>query len=139
MAKKGKSFQQLLAEAKKRDSFWVARAISAFTEELHKLAEQRKISRAELARRLGTSPAYITKIFGGNVNFTLETMVRLARALGGQLHLHVSPQEHEGLWLWVSPEKRQKSVSGFVAADEYRLVPTTGLEEGIDERFTFAA
>jgi transcriptional regulator with XRE-family HTH domain len=93
--KQGKSFSQLLSEAKKRDSYWVARAIATFTEEFHKLAEQGEISRAELARRLGTSPAYITKILRGNVNFTVETMVRLARAVGGQLQLHVGPQEQE--------------------------------------------
>jgi transcriptional regulator with XRE-family HTH domain len=93
--KQGRSFAQLLAEAKERDSYWVARAIATFTEEFHRLAEEGKISRAELARRLGTSPAYITKILRGNVNFTVETMVRLARAVGGQLHLHVRPQEQE--------------------------------------------
>jgi transcriptional regulator with XRE-family HTH domain len=90
-----KSFSQLLSEAKKRDAYWVARTISTFTEELHQLAGQGNITRAELARRLGTSPAYITKILRGNVNFTVDTMVRLARAVGGQLHLHMTPQEHE--------------------------------------------
>jgi transcriptional regulator with XRE-family HTH domain len=101
-----KSFSQLLSEAKKRDAYWVACAISTFTEELHQLAEQGNISRAELARRLGTSPAYITKILRGNVNFTVDTMVRLARAVGGQLHLHMTPQEHEVEPLKAKEKKR---------------------------------
>jgi transcriptional regulator with XRE-family HTH domain len=138
MAKKIKSFQTLLSEAKKRDSYWVARSISSFTEELHQLAEQRGISRAELARRLGTSPAYITKIFGGDANFTVETMVRLARAVGGQLHLHLSPQEHEVTLIQAAPPKRLKSFSAF-KADEYRHVPTTRFEENVDEVLAPAA
>lgn len=106
--KQGISFAQLLSEAQKRDSYWVARAISTFTEAIHKLAEQGNISRAELARRLGTSPAYITKIFRGNVNFTVESMVRLARALGGELHLGVTPQEHKVEGLKIEKKKKPK-------------------------------
>lgn len=130
--KQRKPFSQLLSEAKKRDSYWVARAISTFTEEFHKLAEQGKISRAELARRLGTSPAYITKILRGNVNFTVETMVRLARAVGGRLHLHVGPQGREVMWLEASPVMRPKSFPGF-GADAYRSFSKTQIEECIDE------
>jgi|UniRef100_A0A7V6A1D9 phage-related protein/transcriptional regulator with XRE-family HTH domain len=130
--KQRKSFPQLLSEAKKQDSYWVARAISTFTEELHKFTEQGKISRVELSRRLGTSPAYITKIFSGNVNFTVETMVRLARAVGGQLHLHVGPKEHEVIWVEAPPITRPKSFPGF-GADEYRSFSRTHSEEGIDE------
>ncbi len=138
MAKKIKSLQTLLSEAKKRDSYWVACAISTFTEEIHKLAEQGNISRAELARRLGTSPAYVTKIFGGNANFTVETMVRLARAVGGQLHLHVSPQEYEVTLIQAAPVRKLKSFSSF-GADEYRTVSTTQIEEDVDEILAPAA
>jgi transcriptional regulator with XRE-family HTH domain len=123
-----KSFAQLLSEAKTRDSYWVARAIATFTEELHQLAEQQQISRADLARLLGTSPAYITKIFRGNVNFTVDTMVRLARALGGQLHLHVGRQDHEVMWLEASPVLRPKAFPDS-GADEYRTVPKIQYEE----------
>jgi transcriptional regulator with XRE-family HTH domain len=126
--KPSKSFTRLLSDAKQRDSYWVARAIATFTEELHNLAEQQQISRAELARLLGTSPAYITKIFSGNVNFTIDTMVRLARALGGQLHLHVGRQDCEVMWLKASPFLRPKVFPGF-GPDACRTVPKTQGEE----------
>jgi len=126
--KPSKSFARLLSDAKQRDSYWVAQAIATFTEELQNLAEQQQISRAELARLLGTSPAYITKIFRGNVNFTLDTMVRLARAVGGQLHLHVGREDREVMWLKASPVLRPKVVPGF-GADEYRTLPETQGEE----------
>jgi transcriptional regulator with XRE-family HTH domain len=47
------------------------------------------MTRVELARRLGASPAYVTKILRGKVNFTLATMVRLSRAVGGELHVQL--------------------------------------------------
>ncbi len=86
---KPKSFAKLFEEAKKRDTYWVANAIYTFTEELHNMTEKKKITRTELARRMEVSPAYITKIFRGDVNFTIGTMVRLARRVGARLHLNL--------------------------------------------------
>src|ERR1051325_1654457 len=42
------------------------------------------ISNAEFARRLGTSRAYVTMILRGNANFTVKSLVKIARALGGK-------------------------------------------------------
>ncbi len=65
---KKKSFKKLFNEAKERDTYWIGSAILDFTEGLHKMMEANGISRSELARRLGVSPAYITKVLRGNVN-----------------------------------------------------------------------
>jgi transcriptional regulator with XRE-family HTH domain len=51
-----------------------------------------EITRAELARRLGTSQAYTTGMLGGHANFTLKTMSKLAQALGLQLEVGLGPQ-----------------------------------------------
>jgi len=43
--------------------------------------QARGVSRAELAERLGTSRAYITKLLEGQENMTVKTLVRVANAL----------------------------------------------------------
>lgn len=86
-----KSFDDLYQEAEAHEDYWVAGLVQGFTEEVFRLMESRDISRSELARRLGTSPAYVTKILRGNANFTLGTMVKLARALEADLHLQLGP------------------------------------------------
>lgn len=91
---KKKSFKELLSEAKERDTYWAASIILDFTEGLHKLMEDNQVSRSDLARRLGVSPAYITKVLRGNVNFTVDSMVRLVRAVGGEVHVQVAPKTH---------------------------------------------
>jgi transcriptional regulator with XRE-family HTH domain len=124
-----KSFAKLLEEAKTRDAYWVADAIHTFTEELHELAENKALSRAELARRLGVSPAYITKIFRGNVNFTIDTMVRLARRVGARLHLHLVPEGVEASpFNWNSASIEWQMLNHAEAADNYGLVKA-GVEE----------
>jgi transcriptional regulator with XRE-family HTH domain len=89
---KKKSFKELINEAKGRNTYWIASLILDFTEGLHKMMEVNGVSRSELARRLGVSPAYITKVLRGNVNFTLDSMVRLVRAAGGDVSLQVTPK-----------------------------------------------
>ena len=89
---KKKSFKELFDQAKRRDTYWVSSLILDFTEGLHKMMEANGVSRSELARRLEVSPAYITKVLRGNVNFTLDSMVRLARAAGGEVSLQVAPK-----------------------------------------------
>ena len=86
---KKKSFKELLDEAKERDTYWAASMILDFTEGLHKIMEANGITRSDLARRLRVSPAYITKVLRGNVNFTVDSMVRLVRAAGGEVHIQV--------------------------------------------------
>jgi transcriptional regulator with XRE-family HTH domain len=87
---KKNSFKELIKEAKERDTYWAASIILDFTEGLHKIMEANGITRSDLARRLGVSPAYITKVLRGNVNFTVDSMVRLVRAVGGEVRIQVA-------------------------------------------------
>lgn len=91
--KHNRTFDDLFREARKQPAYWEEGAILEFTEELVREMERQHVSRAELARRLGTSPAYITKILRGDANFTLATMVKLARALDTELRLALAPAQ----------------------------------------------
>ena len=49
--------------------------------------ERKRISRADLARRLGSSPAYVTQLLRGKRNLTLKSLTRVATALGLEVSL----------------------------------------------------
>jgi len=87
-----RTFTQLFAEARRMPEYWEEGAILDFTEALYIAMEEQGVTRAELARRLGTSQAYITRVLGGHANFTLKTMSKLALALGLQLEVGLGPQ-----------------------------------------------
>ncbi len=108
---KPKSFDDLYKEAESHDDYWVAGTVQEFTEEICRLMESGRVTRSELARRLGTSPAYVTKILRGNANFTLATMVRLARALGAEvsIELHRTGKSKEGVEIKRSPLRRSRA------------------------------
>jgi transcriptional regulator with XRE-family HTH domain len=94
-----KRFKDLIRKAREGDDYWIADAQIEFTEGLHDLMERRKISKSELARKIDSSPAYVTKILRGTSNFTLASMVRLVRALNGRLHIRVCAQEDRTQWV----------------------------------------
>lgn len=59
------------------------------------------MSKAALAQKLGTSPAYVTKVLRGDANLTIKTMVELAHAVDGTLHLHIAPLQANVRWFEV--------------------------------------
>jgi transcriptional regulator with XRE-family HTH domain len=91
-----KSFSALFEAAERHDEYWTERAIIELTEALSRWMEAKKISQADLAAAIGVSQPYISKVLRGNVNFTLATMTKLARALGAEVHVHLSPIGREG-------------------------------------------
>jgi transcriptional regulator with XRE-family HTH domain len=83
------SFGELIEEAKKRDAYGAAAITLEFTEGLFDLMQSNSISPKELAKRVGTSEAYVTKVLRGDINLTIGSMVKLAKAAGGTIRVQV--------------------------------------------------
>ncbi len=91
-------YQQLFDKALGSVDAWTDVPTTEFGEDVARLMEEQGVSRAELARRLGTSRAYVTRMLGGNANFTLQTMTKVAMALGAAVHVHLAPQVSTVHW-----------------------------------------
>lgn len=76
----------------------IEKAKLLFTEELLELMEKQDVSRSELARRLGVAPARVTSLMTGANNFTIETMVKIARALDAGIQVHLAPKDCDTRW-----------------------------------------
>lgn len=74
-------FANLLADFEQRDSFHIDAAKVEISEQIYQAMRNKGVTEAELSRRLGVSRAYVNKILQGNVNFTIETLVKISRAL----------------------------------------------------------
>lgn len=111
--KKYNDFGKLFAELEKSDSYWAQKTIVDFSVELHKLMRLRKLSKKQFSQKLGTSQAYITKVFKGDANFTIDTMVKLVRALNGQMKINVCPAEEKNVH-WCRLLKNNQPQKPFV-------------------------
>ena len=96
------SFTNMFLEEENQNSYWTEKAIIDFSIELNHLLRKRGLSKKDFASKINKSQAYITKVFRGDANFTIETMVSLVRALDGELNLHVTAKEDKEVnWLKV--------------------------------------
>lgn len=92
-------FREMFEWAQQSLTYHVEGAILEFTEDMVMQMEKQGVSRSELARRIDSSPAYITKILRGTTNFTLESMVKIARALNCTYRNHLEPEGCESQWI----------------------------------------
>ncbi len=85
-------FANLFESLEQSDTYHVDGAKLEISEQIYLAMEQQGVSNAELARRLGKSRAYITKVLQGNVNFTIESLVKIARALDHKFGFQFVPE-----------------------------------------------
>ena len=62
-----------------------------FIDALAAQMDSQAVSGAELARRMGTSRAWVSRVLAGECNFTAATMGKLAFALGMRATIQVVP------------------------------------------------
>ena len=86
-------FERKLAASKDTPEYELEWLLLDIEEALHTSMEAQGITRSELADRLGTSRAFITKLLGGQENLTLKTLVRVANALEMKVDARFVPRE----------------------------------------------
>jgi transcriptional regulator with XRE-family HTH domain len=121
-------FANLFERFEQSESYHIDAAKLEISEQIYLAMEQQSVSKAELARRLGKSRAYVTKVLQGNTNFTLESLVRIGRALDCQLDLQFSPRyrasELDELWEAGRRSASHNKVPHEPMSDYIRLVET---------------
>jgi transcriptional regulator with XRE-family HTH domain len=98
---------QLLEKYKDDLEFRMEGLILDFTEKIVIKMQELNINRAELAKRLGVSKAFVTKLLNGNPNLTIKTMMSIADVLNCDLNLDLYPKGFEIKSFYVSPAVRK--------------------------------
>lgn len=88
--KTSKALQALLDSAQEDGSLHLEQAKLDFAMSLEGQRLRSRLSYADLAKKLGTSAAYVSKVFRGDSNVTIESMVKLSEAAGGRLEIRVA-------------------------------------------------
>lgn len=131
----------MLRELEASDTYHIESVKLEITEQIYLTMQTFDISKAELARRLGKSRQYITKILQGTANFTLDSLVRIARALDCELEFRLSPKHEERLLQDYQAALASSSEKQSGRQNPIRLVYSRPLtsEELSDEPFASAA
>ena len=94
-------YRKLFESVEQSAGYWATIPLAEFSRSISELLKADGISRAELARRLGHSRPYVSKILGGQENITVTTMAKFAMALGAVVRVHVAKRNAVGLWIEV--------------------------------------
>jgi plasmid maintenance system antidote protein VapI len=87
-----KSFAALMARVASTAEGQAERVSVDFLAQVHTRMQALGLSNTELAQRMGTSAAYITRLFRGSANLSVDTMVKLARAVESTLQVELNAQ-----------------------------------------------
>lgn len=133
------SFKSRLNNLKQTHSYKVEVAKLEFVRGISRLLKLKRISNAELAAKIDTSSAYITKALRGESNFTIDSMVKLASAVGANLHIHIADTTASVRWLEVHPQapcqdepsKRPDAEHHYATSSSYSI--SNGIREAVNE------
>jgi len=84
--------------------------LAAIAGALLEYRKRHKLSQQQLAKKLGTSQAMVSKIETGSVNLSLKVLARIASKLGGDLKVQLEINPDEKVVKPVSPEFPGESV-----------------------------
>lgn len=85
-------FANLFREMEQTDAYHIDGAKVEISEQIYLAMKRQGVSEAELAGRLGKSRVYITKVLQGNVHFTVESLVKIARVLNHKFKFQMLPE-----------------------------------------------
>ena len=65
--------------------------VAEASEAIAKLMAEQKVSKADLARRLNKSRAWVTQLLSGKANMTVRTLAEVVYTLDAEVKLHAQP------------------------------------------------
>lgn len=77
----------LMRDPEFRKEFAIEKFVAECTEVLARVMHEKQVSKADLARRLGKSRAWVTQLLSGGRNVTARTLAEVAFALDVELRL----------------------------------------------------
>jgi len=101
--------RQFIEENQHTPEFEVEGLLLDLNAQISSAMQVHDVSRSELAARLGTSRAYVTKLLDGQENMTLKTLVRVANALEMKVDAKFVPRERAAK---VAKKPQAKTASG---------------------------
>ncbi len=77
----------LMQDPEYRKLYAVEGLVTDAAEFVARLMEEQGVNKAELARRLGKSRAWVTRLLSGSANMTMRTFAELVYALGAEVQI----------------------------------------------------
>ena len=140
-----RSFAKLYQKRMQTPEYHSQELAVSFLADLTEAMRAKEITNSELARRAGVSPAYITKVFRGPSNLSMDTIAKLAMATGTRASLRLASRGYNVIWQdLISADRRPDrrywpSLVDDAVSAMGCLMPPVDQGTSNDEKFAFAA
>lgn len=91
-------FSDLYEQVKDSFEFKLSRMELEITENILSIMKRRKMSRKDLAEKIGTSKAAISKLLNDGSNITLRRLLKISDAMDCQVKIDIIPVEHVAIY-----------------------------------------
>src|SRR5690349_15397563 len=118
-------FDRRLAQKRRDPGFLYAELVGNISDELNHALSVQHITRSSLARKLGVSKAYVSRLLNEHPNLTIRSYVQIANALNRKVLTHLVPfeqqesylvpvlEDSDGSWTVDGEDNRQRAKSKF--------------------------
>ena len=103
-------FDALMSDPEFRKEFAVEGAIADASQIICDLLDRKNMNKADLARLLQKTPAYVSQLLSGKTNMTVRTLAEVAHALGFKIEINVG--DIEGAVVDISASAEEGSADG---------------------------
>jgi transcriptional regulator with XRE-family HTH domain len=84
-------FAELMQSPEFQKLYAVEGSVAEAAELIASIMEEKNLSKADLARKLGKTPPYVTQLLSGGTNMTLRTLAEVLFALDSKLKVTAEP------------------------------------------------
>ena len=85
-------YDELMSAPEFRKEMAIESLVAEAAEGIAQLMAAQNLSKADVARRLNKSRAWVTQLLNGKANMTIRTLADVTFALGGQLSIQSTPE-----------------------------------------------
>jgi transcriptional regulator with XRE-family HTH domain len=86
-------FKERVKKFEKDPEYILEGLMLELNEQILELLYKKGMTRKQLAKELGVSPAYITKLLNGNPNLTLKSLVKIATVMDVSLSINIGEEK----------------------------------------------
>ena len=87
-------FEKRLASKRRDNDFLYAQLIGTISDQLNEALQKGNFSRAQLAKKLGVSRAYISRVMNEHPNLTIKSLIVVSNGLNRRVLLKLTPFEN---------------------------------------------
>jgi transcriptional regulator with XRE-family HTH domain len=113
----------LMEDAEFRRLLSMETLVTGASEMIARLMAEQNVSKADLARSLNKSRAWVTQLLSGKANMTVRTLAEVAHALGAEVKLNAQPVRWK-----VGGKPLAESHTVVYKMDDYLVDPCIGSE-----------